>query len=171
MVILQQTLTYYQLSLSIWLIAILLYYYCRLTALCVRLPGWAGTYRKVKPVWIYRSKRQWVAVVLAGLYANQHSTKPQTDNHASRLPTTQFFTGWVSFLPPNQQRHSTEGSVNGSIGLVCRLRCINKENLVQYYYLHKLIWITSPQSHLRKARRSSADKKNSKLLLSHISKS
>ena len=25
-------------------------------------------------------------------------------------PTTQFFTGWMPFLPPNQQRQSTEGS-------------------------------------------------------------
>jgi len=24
-------------------------------------------------------------------------------------PTTQFFTGWMPFLPPNQQRQSTEG--------------------------------------------------------------
>jgi len=32
------------------------------------LPGWAST-RKVKPIWIYWSKRQWVAVVSAGSYA------------------------------------------------------------------------------------------------------
>jgi len=25
-------------------------------------------------------------------------------------PTTQFFTGWMPFLPLNQQRESTEGS-------------------------------------------------------------
>ena len=31
----------------------------------------------------------------------------QTDNHAS-TPTTQFFTGQMPFLPPNQQRQSTE---------------------------------------------------------------
>jgi len=30
----------------------------------------------------------------------------QTDTHAS---TTQFFTGWMPLLPPNQQRQSTEG--------------------------------------------------------------
>jgi len=33
----------------------------RLTALCPVLRGWAGT-RKVRPMWIYCSKRQWVAV-------------------------------------------------------------------------------------------------------------
>jgi len=25
-------------------------------------------------------------------------------------PTTQFFTDWMPFLPPNQQRQSTEGT-------------------------------------------------------------
>jgi len=35
------------------------------------LPGWAGT-RKVQPIWIYWSKRQWVAVASAGPYANLH---------------------------------------------------------------------------------------------------
>ena len=32
----------------------------------------------------------------------------QTDNHASTLPL-KFFTGRMPFLPPNQQRQSTEG--------------------------------------------------------------
>ena len=32
----------------------------------------------------------------------------QTDNHASTPP---FFTGWMPFLPPNQQRQSTGGSI------------------------------------------------------------
>jgi len=31
----------------------------------------------------------------------QVCTSLQTDNHAS-TPTTQFFTGWMPFLPPNQ---------------------------------------------------------------------
>jgi len=34
----------------------------------------------------------------------------QTDNHASTPPLS-FFTGWMPFLPPNQQRQSTEGYV------------------------------------------------------------
>jgi len=42
-----------------------------LTALCLGLPGWAGT-RKVKPIWFYWSKRQWVAVASAGPYASLH---------------------------------------------------------------------------------------------------
>jgi len=41
----------------------------------------------------------------------QVCTSLQTDNHASTVhPTTQFFTGWMPFLLPNQQRQSTEGN-------------------------------------------------------------
>ena len=43
----------------------------RLTALFPRLPGWAGT-RNLKQIWIYWSKRQWVAVASAGPYASLH---------------------------------------------------------------------------------------------------
>ena len=39
----------------------------------------------------------------------QVCTSLQTDNHASTPPLS-FFTGWMPFLPPNQQRQSTEGS-------------------------------------------------------------
>ena len=39
----------------------------------------------------------------------QVCTLLQTDNHASQ-PTTQFFTGRMPFLSPNQQRQSTEGT-------------------------------------------------------------
>jgi len=38
-------------------------------------------------------------------------TSLQTDNHTPKHqhPTTQFFTGRMPFLPPNQLRQSTEG--------------------------------------------------------------
>jgi len=38
----------------------------------------------------------------------QVCTSLQTDNHASTQPLS-FFTGRMPFLPPNQQRQSTEG--------------------------------------------------------------
>jgi len=38
----------------------------------------------------------------------QVCTSLQTDNHASTPPLS-FFTGWMPFLPPNQQCQSTEG--------------------------------------------------------------
>jgi len=39
----------------------------------------------------------------------QVCTSLQTDVHASTPPL--FFTGWMPFLPPNQQRQSTEMQV------------------------------------------------------------
>jgi len=38
----------------------------------------------------------------------QVCTSLQTDNHTSTPPLS-FFTGWMPFLPPNQQRQSTVG--------------------------------------------------------------
>jgi len=44
----------------------------------------------------------------------QVCTLLQTDNHIITPPLS-FFTGWMPFLLPNQQRQSTEGSfVNGT---------------------------------------------------------
>jgi len=40
----------------------------------------------------------------------QVCTSFQTDKHASTPPLV--FTGWIPFLPPNQQRQSTEGNNN-----------------------------------------------------------
>jgi len=40
----------------------------------------------------------------------QVCTLLQTDSHASTPPLS-FFTGRMPFLPPNQQRQSTEGTI------------------------------------------------------------
>jgi len=47
-----------------------------------------------------------VAVASAGPYASLHLAP---DREPRQHPTTQFFTGWMPFLLPNQQRQSTEG--------------------------------------------------------------
>jgi len=46
----------------------------------------------------------------------QVCTSLQTDNHASTLPL-KYFTGRMSFLPPNQQRQSTKlySALNNSV--------------------------------------------------------
>jgi len=48
-----------------------------------------------------------VAVASAGLYASLHLIP---DSYAN-IPPLSFFTGRMPFLPPNQQRQSTEGKV------------------------------------------------------------
>jgi len=47
-----------------------------------------------------------VAVASAGRYASLHLAP---DRQPHQHPTTLFFTGRMPFLPPNQQRQSTEG--------------------------------------------------------------
>jgi len=47
-----------------------------------------------------------VAVASAGLYASLHLAP---DRQPRQHAITQFFTGRMPFLPPNQQRQSTEG--------------------------------------------------------------
>ena len=88
------------------------YYYCFTASWTVSGTIWVSRYqkgksRKVKPIWIYWSKRQWVAVASAGYM--QVCISSQTDNHAS-IPPLSFFTGQMPFLSPNQQRQSTEGN-------------------------------------------------------------
>ena len=55
----------------------------------------------------YWSRRQWVAVASSGPYASLHLAQ---DREPCQHPTAQFFTGWMPFLLPNQQRQSTEGT-------------------------------------------------------------
>ena len=53
-----------------------------------------------------------MAVAFAGLYASLHLNPRQPCQH----PTTQFFTGRMPFLTPNQQRQSTEGKRQSTEG-------------------------------------------------------
>ena len=79
-----------------------------LTALFPGLPGWAGT-RKVKPNLDFTEARdsEWQWHQLGHM---QVCISLLTDNHASTTPLQSFFTGRMPFLPPNQQRQSTEGN-------------------------------------------------------------
>ena len=79
----------------------------RLTTLFPGLPGWAGT-RKVKPIWILL-KQEIVSGSGISRAICKSDTSLQTDNHASTPPLS-FFKGRMPFLPPNQQRQSTEGT-------------------------------------------------------------
>ena len=72
-----------------------------LMAICPGLSGWAGI-RKAKPIWIYWSKRLWVAVASARPYANLHLT-------------TQFFTATCpSCLPTSSVKSLQAQSIEGT---------------------------------------------------------
>jgi len=65
---------------------------------------------------LYWSKRQRVAAAAAGQYASLHLAP---DRKPCQHHTTQFFTGRMPFLLPNQQCQSTEGNT-------CRDRYLNQ---------------------------------------------
>jgi len=76
----------------------------RLTALCPGLLGWAGT-RVVKPIWILLKQE-----TVSGSSISWAICKSAPRSRQITMPTTttQFFTGRMPFLPPNQQLQSTE---------------------------------------------------------------
>jgi len=79
----------------------------RLKALFPGLPGLAGT-RKVKPIWILL-KHETVSGNGISWAICKSASRSRQIMHAS-TPPLKFFTGRMPFLPPNQQRQSTEGT-------------------------------------------------------------
>jgi len=78
-----------------------------LTALFPGLPRWAGT-RKVKPIWILLKQE---AVSGGGISWAICKSAPRSRQTTTPAPHHSiFFTGWMPFLPPNQQRQCTEGN-------------------------------------------------------------
>ena len=78
----------------------------RLAALFPGLPGWAGT-TKAKPIWILLKQE---TVSGSGISWNICKSAPRSRQMTMPAPHHWvFFTGLMPFLPPNQQRQSTEG--------------------------------------------------------------
>ena len=69
--------------------------------------GWAGT-RKVKPIWILPKQE-----TVSGSDISWAVCKSAPHSRQITMPAPHysfFFTGRMPFLPPNQQRQSTEGT-------------------------------------------------------------
>jgi len=71
----------------------------------------------------------------------QVCTSLQTDNHASTPPLS-FFTGRVPFLPPNQQRQSTEGLRKSEWHLVHEVTAIQYYT-IQYKFVKRHVAVAS----------------------------
>ena len=83
---------------------------------------WVSRYQKSKANLDFTGARdsEWLWHQLGRM---QVCTSLQTDNHASTPPLC-FFTGRMPFLPPNQQRQSTEGkSTEGAMFSLFRIKC------------------------------------------------
>jgi len=64
---------------------------------------WVSQHQKGKPFWILLEQDDEVAVASAGPYA--------IHLHLAPVPHHPVFTSRMPFLPPNQQRQSTEGNI------------------------------------------------------------
>jgi len=70
------------------------------------LARWAGT-RKVKPIWILLMEE---IVSGSGISWAICKSAPRSRQITMSAPHHSVFTGWMPFLPPNQQHQSTEGN-------------------------------------------------------------
>ena len=68
-------------------------------------PGWAGT-RMVKSIWILLKQE---TVSGSGISWASGPSAPRSIQITTPAPHRSVFTGRMPFLPPNQQRQSTEG--------------------------------------------------------------
>ena len=71
------------------------------------LPRWAGT-RNVKPIWISLKQETVSGSDISWAICKSAPCSRETTTPA---PHHSFFTGRMPFLPPNQQRQSTEGII------------------------------------------------------------
>ena len=85
----------------------------RLTALFLGLPWSVGT-RKVKPIWILLKQERVSGSGISWAICKSASRSRQI---TTPTPHHSFFTGQMPFLPPNQQRQSTEGNSISTIQL------------------------------------------------------
>ena len=91
---------------AVVIIAMHTHTHTRLTAIFPGLPRSAGT-RKAKPIWILLKQE---TVSGSGISWNICKSAPRPRQITMPAPHhTSFFTGRTPFLPPNQQRQSTEG--------------------------------------------------------------
>ena len=77
---------------------------------------------RMTPFWVLLKLRMMEVVVTTG--AIKHA---QLQSYHHQQTNTQLFTGWLSFLSPNQQRQSTYWSVRIEVGKqkqqICRSQC------------------------------------------------
>jgi len=86
-----------------------LYTHTLLTAFLRGLPGWAGT-RKVKLIWILLKQE-----TASGSGISWAICKSAPCSRQITMSAPHHSTGWVPFLPPNQQHQSTEGNITDII--------------------------------------------------------
>ena len=97
-------------------------------------------YQKGKPIWILLKQETVSGSGISWVICKSASRSRQI---TTPIPTTQFFTGRMPFLPPNQQRQSTEGTNSKSTSKVKKHRQPNKTTFHMWVSLTLLIQCSS----------------------------
>ena len=119
------------LSVSVLQWLTLTHTHTRLTALCPGQPRWAAT-REVKPIWILLKQD---TVGGSGISWAICKSAPRSRQTTTPTPHHSFFTGRMPFLPPNQQRQSTEALKHWhSLSLAGRAA---NDSVINYWWLVK----------------------------------
>ena len=123
----------------------------RLMALCPGLPGWASTKRKTNLDFTEARNSEWRWHQLGHM-----QVWPCSRQIPHQLLTAQFFYGRMPFLPPNQQRQSTEGmyvcTCTGTINAFSNKifsPLYNKPSLPDLFLQAFLARLTLKRKHLR----------------------
>jgi len=90
----------------------------------------------------------------------QVCTSLQTDNYDS-TPQLSFFTGRMPFLPPNQQRQSTEGKNNTSWYKNAEVSHFNRKHIL--ITLYQAVWSTLNRRHAEAVKLTLYDNNNNHL--------
>ena len=107
----------------------------RLTAVCPGLPRWAGT-RKLKPIWILLKQE---TVSGSGSSWAICKSAPRFRQITTPAPHHSVFTGRMPFLPPKQQRQSTEGNYHSTCIIIQHAFRMSKYDGINSH-LHRRIW-------------------------------
>ena len=84
------------------------------------LPRWAGT-RKVKPIWILLKQE---TVSGSSISWDICKSAPRSRQITTSAPHHSVFTSRMPFLPPNQQRQSTEGNRQINVTLLSNIKLL-----------------------------------------------
>ena len=107
----------------------------RLTALCPGLTGWAGTRKvKTKPMWILLKQE---TVSGSGISWTTCKAAPRSRQITMPASHLSVFTGWMPFLPPNQQCQSTEGTGTEEGRTECLKQYTASYDIWSYCYCYK----------------------------------
>ena len=113
-----------------------------LTDLFPGLHGWAGT-RKVKPIWILLKQE---TVSGSGISWDTCKSAPRSRQITTPAPHHSVFTGRMPFLPPNQQRQSTEGT---SVHTYIHTNLYSAKNREDVQQSIDIAWRPGPQQQTR----------------------